>query len=190
MTITARPRSRPTAPPASEPAQGPAAERVDSRATPPAAHPRLRIRRYTPAAFWTQLFPIGECRVWLGHHDAAGYGFVTYQGRSWRVHRLAWTLTHGPIPPGLDVLHRCDTPPCARPEHLFLGTDMDNATDRIAKGRHRRGRRSPSDHEILFIRQTAALGVPRALLARETGLSRTFIRDVILGNTRTRSPGL
>jgi hypothetical protein len=44
---------------------------------------------------------------------------------------------NGPIPKGMDVLHRCDNPPCINPEHLFLGTQADNNADRDAKGRCR-----------------------------------------------------
>jgi hypothetical protein len=147
---------------------------------------RATNARYTPGRFLAQFFRMGDCRVWLGHHDAAGYGFVTYQGRSWRIHRLIWTLANGPIAEGLDVLHSCDNPPCGRLEHLFLGTDLDNATDRIAKGRQRRGYRSPSDLEVLFIRQSWAVGLSQSFLARETGISQSYISDLVLGRARPR----
>jgi hypothetical protein len=47
-------------------------------------------------------------------------------------------ITHGDIPPGLFVLHRCDNPPCCNPDHLFLGTDQDNVRDAKRKGRIKR----------------------------------------------------
>jgi hypothetical protein len=50
-----------------------------------------------------------------------------------------WEIATGPIPDGLYVLHRCDNPPCFNPDHLFLGTPMDNMRDKMAKGRHRFG---------------------------------------------------
>lgn len=34
------------------------------------------------------------------------------------------------------VCHRCDTPACIEPTHLFVGTNQDNTRDRMEKGRH------------------------------------------------------
>lgn len=78
--------------------------------------------------------PNTGCWLWLGTIKG-GYGNVAFCGRTMRTHRLAYELTHGPIPSGLCVCHRCDTPSCCNPDHLFLGTPNDNNQDKIRKGR-------------------------------------------------------
>ena len=91
--------------------------------------------------FWSQVRVVGECWEWQGPLSARpngsrGYGKIQYRGVH-GAHRLAFTLTYGPIPDGLVVMHRCDNPPCVRPDHLILGTVTDNNADRDAKGRTR-----------------------------------------------------
>jgi len=54
-------------------------------------------------------------------------------------HRVAWKLYHGEIPIGLHVLHKCDVRNCVNPDHLFLGTNKDNAIDCAVKGRRSQG---------------------------------------------------
>ena len=76
------------------------------------------------------------CVEWAGARSPDGYGHKRIGGKVSVVSRLAWEETHGPIPPGLLVLHHCDNPPCYRVDHRFLGTDADNMADQIAKGRH------------------------------------------------------
>lgn len=84
------------------------------------------------------------CWEWVAG-VAARYGRFAWNGET-RAHRVSWVLSHGDVPDGLCVLHRCDNPPCIRPEHLFLGTHLDNSMDKEQKGRagHVSGARHPS----------------------------------------------
>lgn len=90
--------------------------------------------------FWSKVDKGGglnACWPWLAGTDGEGYGcFQKLEPRKLRTqaHRVAWELVHG-APGAMHVLHRCDNPPCCNPEHLFLGTNLDNAADRHAKGR-------------------------------------------------------
>ena len=75
------------------------------------------------------------CWYWKGGAYPNGYGRVGYNGREICAHRLSWIIHCGEIPDGLWVLHRCDVPLCVNPNHLFLGTHLDNESDKVSKGR-------------------------------------------------------
>jgi len=95
--------------------------------------------RHTPPAprFWSKVLK-GEgdaCWIWTGARRAP-YGQLKAGNRLIKTHRFSWQLHYGAIPDGMHILHKCDTPLCVRPDHLFLGTHADNMHDFASKGRH------------------------------------------------------
>jgi len=101
-----------------------------------------KAKHITPERFWPRLdYPDGPdgCWLWRGTCGANGYGHISVGGSPRGAHRMAYTFAYGDIPDGLWVLHRCDTPACCNPTHLFLGTVADNNSDKHQKGRDARG---------------------------------------------------
>lgn len=80
-----------------------------------------------------------ECWIYKGKKDIYGYGKfilnIIYDNKAAIASRVSWVIHFGGIPEGMLVLHHCDNPSCVNPKHLFLGTNKDNARDKIIKGR-------------------------------------------------------
>lgn len=97
--------------------------------------------------FWSKVI-IGksnECWPWIGHKIKQGYGHVKFKGKTLKTHRVAYIIYFGPLTdPTINILHKCDNPPCCNPNHLFKGTDADNMADMVRKGRSLAGNRNPS----------------------------------------------
>ena len=144
--------------------------------------------------FWAKV-PVeeGGCWEWLGGRDLAGYGRIRLgpkaRGEA-KAHRVAWEITHGTIPDGMCVCHRCDNPPCVRPNHLFLGTIGDNNRDMHAKGRATRRRARGADHGnavlteslVLELRARKANGETFDSLAATTKINRATIVAAVSGH--------
>lgn len=100
---------------------------------------RERSARRIPidVRFWKYVKKTELCWLWVGATDRHGYGLIGRGGSSGNAlaSRVSWNIHFGEIPDGLNVLHRCDNPPCVRPDDLFLGTHADNTRDMMNKGR-------------------------------------------------------
>ena len=133
--------------------------------------------------FWTSVNKTESCWLWTKSRDKDGYGKASKKHRSLRAHQYAWILTYGPIPDGQHILHRCDNPPCVRPDHLFVGTQADNVQDAMRKGRRRilRGKECSwsklSDEEIERIRSLRGHMTQRRI-AQEFGITQGHVSGI------------
>lgn len=134
----------------------------------------------------------GECWEWAGSvNKKTGYGQISESGDKRKmllVHRVAYILTYGEIPNGLFVLHSCDNKKCCNPKHLFLGTQQDNMTDKVSKGRQvkgeqRSGHKLTEDLVRYIRRKYAAGGISQQELAKELNVTKTAIRGVVRRKT-------
>lgn len=153
-----------------------------------------------PIRFWLRVEKTETCWLWLGAVNASSYGILGATGTKERLaHRVSWTLRHGPIPVGILVCHSCDVlyersdktyRRCVNPDHLFLGTALDNARDRDQKGRARRDEQVARGEQtggakltadiIRTIRSEYALGrVTQEALAHRFGVQESAIHKIV-----------
>lgn len=84
-----------------------------------------------PEKFWCRVSIKSpeDCWPWKGWANSKGYGQFFFAGKGIKAHRAAYILTFGDVGE-LYVLHKCDTPVCCNPNHLYAGTNQDNMNDR------------------------------------------------------------
>lgn len=148
--------------------------------------------------FWgcVESFPEDGCWLWTRAKNGVGYGCLT----SWYklcgdglAHRIAYRMTHGEIPDGMCVCHRCDVPNCVNPAHLFLGTRADNNRDKIEKGRSnwgtRHGNAKLNDAQVREIRGMVSAGFSDGVIASRYEIETETVRRIRLGKGWTRLIG-
>lgn len=132
--------------------------------------------------------PESGCWLWLGCVCNKGYGLVTIARETRRAHRVGYQIATGIAPGSLHVLHKCDTPRCINPAHLFLGTNAENVMDKVRKGRQavgvlisarmcgeRQGISKLTTAQVLEIRRSNESGVD---LARRFNISQSVISEI------------
>jgi hypothetical protein len=136
------------------------------------------------ARFWAKVDKSagdGGCWPWTGAVNSDGYGNFGKGRGSAKAHRVAWEMSVGPIPDGLQVLHHCDNPPCCNPAHLFLGTHTDNMRDMVRKGRD--GRRRLNEEIVQQARRLWREGWTQRAVADRYGVSEATIFLAVHGQT-------
>lgn len=171
-------------------------KRHGPRPTPIAERFWIKVDKNGPIP--THCPELGCCWMWTAARSA-GYGVLgvsvpTTDGRMARrmekAHRVSWELAYGRISKGRDILHRCDNPPCVRPEHLQEGTHAENMKHMFSRGRRPcPGRLNVEQVQRLREAYFSDPMISTAGLAGEYGLARETIRLILLGKLYARFPG-
>jgi len=122
--------------------------------------------------------PITEvgCWLWLQSLGSHGYGNAYWGGQATVAHRLSYSAFVGPIPAGLLVQHSCDNRWCVSPDHLALGTDATNATDKTQKGR---AAFKLTPDAVREIRRRVAAGEYQHVVAKDFGVHQANVWRVV-----------
>lgn len=129
---------------------------------------------------------VGDCWLFTGGSKNGFHGSLYYHGEPWQAHRLAYTILCSAIPEGMNVLHHCDVGRCVNPTHLFLGTQQDNVTDMIDKGRSnfpqigsKNGRARLTANDVKAIRRARTNGAFLTELARQYNVTTSTIHKIV-----------
>lgn len=136
-----------------------------------------------------------SCWEWQGYRlkrpsGALSYGLFCVGKRQFLAHRMAWILSHGDIPDGSVVRHRCDNVACVRPDHLLIGTQAQNLQDMRERGRafyntfpkgtrHHSAKIDPE--RVLAIRKMREAGVSLAKIGSAFGLHPSTVHAIVRG---------
>lgn len=142
--------------------------------------------------FWSRVdaSASGVCWEWTGPiSHKGGYAQTRLCGKTYTAHRLAWLFTRGNIPDDYVVRHRCDNPKCCNPQHLEVGTHLDNYTDMVTRGRRKlsgakgeRNCKAKLTEELvkeIRVRYTTS-DTSTIKLAREYGVTQGLISQIVL----------
>lgn len=140
---------------------------------------RARFFKYVPNA------EADECWEWQSTRNHRGYGKFWLNGRTAVAHRVAYEMSKGPIPAGMQVRHTCDNRACVNPAHLLVGTGKDNARDALERDRYRRGsangRAKLTASQVDEIREGWRRGETQVSMARRFGVSKSAIQWILNG---------
>ena len=135
--------------------------------------------------------PNSGCWLWTGMWSRKGYGIFWLNKKGVSAHRTSWALHFGEIPDGLLVCHKCDNRACVNPDHLFLGTPLENTADMMRKGRENRFLKPTQKYPTAKLTKEAAAalfldcvaGLRRSDAAEKYGVSPNAVSQIMMGRT-------
>lgn len=147
-----------------------------------------KINQEVIERFWSKVRKTRSCWIWIGGKHRQGYGVISVFGKDKLAHRISYLLHFKKLPKNKMVCHHCDNTFCVRPDHLFLGTQIDNMRDMKRKGRNANvsGERNPNRilnlKDVSKIRMLLKKKIPYIVLAKKFGVSYGTINNIVSGN--------
>jgi hypothetical protein len=137
------------------------------------------------------LIPSSEegCMEYIGQRRKGKENYGYFNARPSLIymtaHRFSYILYYGEIPENMCILHKCDNPPCVRPDHLILGTHVDNIIDRNNKGRTAKGINKVAsklnNEKVIEIRKLIESGERLIDIAKKFNVNSSIIANIKVG---------
>lgn len=130
-----------------------------------------------------------NCWLWMASTYWDGYGKFYLHGKEYRAHRISWDIAFvEPLRTDQICCHKCDTPKCVNPKHLFIGTQKDNIQDCVNKNRKfvPRGSRHTlaklTEEDVVQIKKLLDQDLLHKEIAELFGVSRSLISHINNGD--------
>lgn len=138
--------------------------------------------------FYQKFKKTNSCWIWTGMMNK-DYGSFWFNNKIGAIiaSRASWLIHIGDIPNGKVICHKCDNPSCVNPDHLFLGSYLDNNRDKIKKSRDKRGSKISNsklnETDIPKIRKMREKGLTYREISEIFGVCQYTIYSIIKGWT-------
>lgn len=146
-------------------------------------------RKPMSVAFEEKVTKTDGCWEWKGLFGVDGYPLLPWARKMYRANRVSVLLSGREIGKGQLACHTCDNPKCVNPDHLFVGTNMDNVRDAISKGRHVHGAMTPlaklTEDEAKAIKSS---NEKSSVLADRYGISVGSVNNILASRTWKHLP--
>ena len=128
------------------------------------------------------------CWIWNGIIKNQ-YPYISINHKDIAVHRYMYELHKGKIPKNHNVCHSCDVPKCVNPEHLWVGTQIQNIQDMINKKRdykirgEKHHKAKVSLDQVIQIKKLLNKNMPMTKIQKELNISYKTIQHIKHGTS-------
>ena len=138
-----------------------------------------KVTKSLKERFLSKVKKTSYCWIWTAARTTKRYGKIWVGHRNEFAHRVSYTIFKGRFDQKLNILHRCDNPPCVNPAHLFIGNHAINGMDKRLKGRAAKGEKNGNSKltvdDVRAIRKST---LTYSELAKEYGIDQTQVWNI------------
>jgi len=86
----------------------------------------------------------GNCHEWTERTNKFGHARITFKGKKILAHRAMWVVENGEIGEQ-QINHSCGNAKCMNTEHMYIGSQEENAQDMAKHGNQHKQKMSVED---------------------------------------------